>query len=385
MTKFTSTILIKIIFNFAFYLFYLFPINKTKVSFASYRNKDIQGNLLFLYNEAKNKYPNHNYVFLFKKMPTGKINRLLYIFHLFRVSYHISTSKYFFIDDYYLPLYLIKPKKNTEFIQVWHGAGAFKTFGYSTINKKFGPSPEYLKHIKIHSNYTQVIVSTREVIPYYAEAFNINSEKILPLGLPRTDFFSDSTNKHNILKRRFLSSKRVNLEKKKVILFAPTYRGNGHNDMQDVLSLDYKKLLANLNDDYIIIINLHPYVIRKTQIDPDLSKSVFLNDNEFSIEELLLIADILLTDYSSIIFDYSLLSRPIGFFAPDLEQYEADRGFYFDYNSFVPGPVFQNTEQIISWINTGEFDVNAVKKFSEKYLGVCDGKVSERVISEIFI
>src|SRR5699024_2225448 len=103
----------------------------------------------------------------------------------------ISNARYLIIDDYYLPVYLIKPTKRLKIIQLWHAAGAFKKFGYSTMNSKFGPSSSYLNIIPIHSNYSHVYVSSTHVIPYYAEAFNMSTDRIYSLGTPRIDLFEN--------------------------------------------------------------------------------------------------------------------------------------------------------------------------------------------------
>src|SRR5699024_11258678 len=141
-------------------------------------------------------------------------------------TYHLSTASYFVVDDYYFPVYVITPRPKTEIVQVWHGAGAFKKFGHSTVGKTFGSSEQYLKHVKVHSNYSKVIVSTKKVIPFFAEAFQMASENILPLGLPRTDFLFDSE-KHYATKKS-LYEKFPQLKGRKLVLFAPTYRGSGH-------------------------------------------------------------------------------------------------------------------------------------------------------------
>src|SRR5699024_5949284 len=106
----------------------------------------------------------------------------------------ISNAKYLILDDYYLPIYMIKPTRHLKVIQLWHAAGAFKKFGYSTVGTKFGPNHSYLKVVPVHSHYTHVYVSTENVIQDYAEAFNMSPSHIFPYGIPRADLFSQQTN-----------------------------------------------------------------------------------------------------------------------------------------------------------------------------------------------
>lgn len=359
-----------------------FPVRKKKVTFASYRSRNLNGNLLYLYNEVNKQYPNYIKVCLLKKYNATKLGKISYLFHMFISSYHLATSSYFFIDDYYFPVYVIKPRKKTTIIQVWHGAGAFKKFGYSTIGKSFGPSIDYLKYVKIHSNYSVVIVSSSEVIPYFSEAFNISPKRIFPLGLPRTDFLLQEK-KHVDIKKR-LYELHPNLLGKKIILYAPTFRGKSHYQSNFQNYLDFFELKLSLGEKYALIVKLHPYIKTKLKIDEHLRDFVYQIDHQFDTEEILVISDILITDYSSIIFDYSLLGRPIAFYANDLEEYRSERGFYYDYETFIPGPIFNNTRNLAFWIKNGEFNINKIKKFSKRFFNFLDGEASKRIIDAIF-
>jgi CDP-ribitol ribitolphosphotransferase len=103
------------------------------------------------------------------------------------------------------------------------------------------------------------------------------------------------------------------------------------------------------------------------------------------INELMFVADALVTDYSSAIFEYSLLLRPMAFFAPDLEAYERERGFYVDYRSWVPGPVFDRTDGLAAWLRSGEPDLERVRRFREASFAVADGRATARVVDEVLL
>lgn len=358
-----------------------FPLNNKKVTFASSRSNSLQGNLLYLFNELKLQHPDFIPKCLLRKYNSTKAGKVAYLFHMFVSIYHIATSRYFFIDDYYLPIYFIKPRKKTEIIQVWHAAGAFKKFGYSTLGKTFGPNKQYLRHVKVHSNYNHVIVSSSEVIPFFSEAFNTSPDKILPLGLPRTDFLLQQGNSKNIKER--LYNDFPELKGKKIILYAPTFRGKSHYQSNFKEYLDYSELKASLGDEYALLVKFHPYINGNLKINSSLKGFVFQIDSNYNTEEILLISDLLITDYSSIIFDYSLLGRPMAFLANDLEAYIKERDFYYDYESFVPGPIFKDTKDIAYWINNGKFDLTKVVDFSNKFFDIQDGCSSQRVIETL--
>lgn len=380
--KLMPTILVKLFITAVFSISsILFPIKSNKVTFASYRSDKLMGNLAYIYEEIERRKEGYETVFLLKKFHSSYIGKFDYFLHMIKASYHLATSKYFFIDDYYFPVYCIKPRKGAEIIQLWHAAGAFKKFGYSTIDKSFGPSKQYLKHVRIHSNYTKVAVSSSEVIPYYAEAFNMDADRILPLGIPRTDYFFDK-GKHQKVFDRFYKLYPA-LKGKKILLYAPTFRGRSHYQDKFECPIDLSALKNNLGEGYALLVHLHPYIKEPVDITQDVKDFVFEIKKGFSVNELMILADMLITDYSSVIFEYSLLSRPIAFFADDLEEYIAERDFYYDYLSFIPGPFFSDTNSLSRWITEDNYDLHNILAFRDRFFEDVDGKSSYRLVEHL--
>jgi CDP-glycerol glycerophosphotransferase (TagB/SpsB family) len=366
---------IRLVFRLATWLR---PVNPEKVTFASYRAEELKDNLAYIYEAWQKQGLTQEPVFLLKRYRPGFLGKLDYFMHMIRASWHLATSRFFIIDDYYFPVYVIHPRKGTDIVQLWHAAGAFKKFGHSTINKSFGPSEDYLKVVNVHSNYTKAMVSGSEVIPYYAEAFNMPETRVLPLGVPRTDYFYDESTKL-ALKERFFKDY-PELKDKTMILYAPTFRGKSHDQGVFECPFDLEKLKTNL-ENYAVLIHLHPYMQKGMELSPSLEGFVYMMDGKYNIQELLSLSDRLLTDYSSIIFDYSLLERPMAFFAHDLDDYELERGFYYDFRSFIPGPLFTETEELLSWLKDDTFDLEEVKAFKHRFFDHTDGKSSERIVA----
>ncbi|MEK3888462.1 CDP-glycerol glycerophosphotransferase family protein [Bacillus sp. FSL K6-3431] len=381
--KMIPTLIISTLIRIAFFMFcFLFPINKKKITFASYRSEKLEGNLFYVHEELEQYHKDYRSNFLFKKYDSSIFGKWNYFLHMIKACYALATSKYFIVDDFYFPIYVIKPRKGTEIIQLWHAAGAFKKFGLSTINKSFGPSTEYLKHVKIHSNYSKVYVSSTSVVPYYAEAFGMSKEKIHPLGLPRTDyFFNNDELKSNTVKFNTLFPKFKN---KKLLLYAPTFRGSSHYQESFSCPIDFGLLKSIIGEDYALIIHLHPYMNNSIHLDEKERDFVCHIQGELNIEELLTIADVLITDYSSIIFDYSILKRPIAFFATDIEEYIKERDFYFEYKSFIPGPLFTETETLGNWIKNGSYDMDVITVFRDRFFDYLDGRASKRIVADLF-
>lgn len=119
---------------------------------------------------------------------------------------------------------------------------------------------------------------------------------------------------------------------------------------------------------------------------PDEARDFVVDaSREPDVNEVMLAADILVTDYSSIIFEYALLNRPMAFLAPDLAAYERERGFFFDYRSGVPGPVVETTEQLAVWIGANAFDLPRVAKFAAESFDVMDGRATERLVDQAIL
>src|SRR5699024_4007585 len=145
--------------------------------------------------------------------------------------------------------------------QVWHAAGAFKTFGFSRVGRPGGPSVKS----RNHRNYTKATVSSEGVRDHYAEGFGINVDKVYPTGVPRSVIFFDEEYKTYV--RETLYNKYPFLKDNKVILFAPTFRGNGQASAYFPFHvLDFKKLYENLSDEYIFLFKIHPFVNNKLTI-----------------------------------------------------------------------------------------------------------------------
>lgn len=177
-------------------------------------------------------------------------------------------------------------------------------------------------------------------------------------------------------------------ENKKIILYAPTWRDNdyyGKGNYKFQLKLDFDKLQEELSRDYVIIVKYH-YLV-SSEIDWSVYKGfVYDFGRADDIAELYLVSDMLITDYSSVMFDYSLLMRPMFFYCYDLEEYRDElRGFYFDFEAEAPGPISQTTEELIEDIKNYKAEEYTMKyqAYHEKFNAVDDGHASERIVGLI--
>lgn len=351
------------------------PINEKLMLFVFNKNyTSLPDNMIGIYNFLKER----GYDCRIMQSPSSSLKRFL-----FGITFqkYYAQSKCVFLTDNFDPLYAHQPRKGTKVIQLWHACGAFKKWGFSTLDLAWGGTRKDFLRFPMHNTYTDVFVSSEAVIPCYAEAFNCSERKIKAFGTPRTDVYFDS---------EFVSAQRDELLKafpeigdRKIILYAPTFRGNSPDLAYNEDPLDYGKLKEAFGDEYALVLKLHPFTARKFGLTDEEKEKygdfVFNGSNSVKIETALCAADILIADYSSLIFEYSLLNKPMLFYAYDLEQYEHDRSFYFEYKSFVPGKIVINNDEIIDAIKNGDFRADRIPAFREKFMGACDGECVKRI------
>ncbi|MDD5934723.1 MAG: CDP-glycerol glycerophosphotransferase family protein, partial [Clostridiales bacterium] len=199
----------------------------------------------------------------------------------------------------------------------------------------------------------------------FRQAFAFDGE-MLEIGYPRNDVLFQKNNEHDLL----VLKKKYNLPlDKKILLYAPTWRDNSYYDKASYkmdAPLDYDLLYEKLSKDYVILIKYH-YMV-KEKLDFSKYHGFYrVMDSSYDISELYLVSDLLITDYSSVMFDYSILKRPMIFYVYDLEEYKDElRGFYFDFVKEAPGPLVMSTEELVDQVL--QFDS---KRFNEKYQDFC--------------
>ena len=358
-----------------FNLFKHRPLDEKLVLFAYNRNySSMPDNMKGVFEYLKNK--GFNCVEM--ASPKSGLKRL---FFNLRFQKYYAVCRCVFLTDNFDPVYAHAPREGTRVIQLWHACGAFKKWGYSTADLAWGADKKSLSTFPMHNTYTDVFVSARTVVSCYAEAFGCDEKIIRPFGTPRTDVFFNSA---------FVSSQRGTLQKlfpdigeRKIILYAPTFRGSNPTEAYNENRLNLERLKEALSKEYVLLLKLHPFTEKKFDLtEEEKEKSgdfVFNISSLVSTQTALCAADILISDYSSLIFEYSLLERPMLFFAYDLEEYNRERSFYFDYKSFVPGKIVADTEGIIKAIETGNFEKEKVAPFRKKFMSACDGNCTKRI------
>ena len=353
------------------------PVQENKVLFLEMRFTKLSNSFELIYKaleesgeyDLKCSYVQFN--FIRGRAFTQRVNEMLK---------ELATAKYVFVDDASLILSSIPLRKETVAIYLWHACGAFKKFGRSTAELKFGSSAATLDKYPNYGNLTHVTVSSPEVIWAYEEAMHLPKGIVKATGVSRTDQFYD---------KEFVESRKQKLyeimpeaKDKKVILYAPTFRGHVATASSPD-RIDFERFCRELGNEYVIVCKHHPFVKNPPIIPEELQHFARDLTKYLSIEDLLCCADICISDYSSLVFEYSLFEKPMIFYAYDYDNYCDWRGFYYDYSEFTPGPVVQTEDELLNSIKNidTQFDKQKVIDFKEKFMGSCDGHATERIIA----
>lgn len=354
------------------------PVKRGKAVFLEANLPVLSNSLRYLYEELEKQGTYQLKVHCLREIYVSKGE---YVRSVLRFLKDLATAEYLFLCEGSRVVSCISPRKETTIVQLWHGCGAFKKFGFSTSELKFGGSRKENLKYSYYKNYDVVTVSSPEVVWAYEEAMNLPKDSgiVQPLGISRTDLFF---REEFIRKARDKVFRQIGMAAgKKILLYAPTFRGRvGEAKAPD--ALDIMKMKEMLGEEYVLLIKHHPVVKNRPSLPKDAAGFAWDVTELLEIEELLSVSDVCISDYSSLIFEYSLFERPMIFFAYDIEDYEDWRGFYYDYEELTPGPVVRTTEELIRYLThlDQEFEPDQVKAFREKYMSACDGKATDRLM-----
>jgi len=294
----------------------------------------------------------------------------------------LARADIILLDDFQPAIYRLPPDPDVRIIQLWHASGAFKTVGYSRVGKPGGPSP----FSRRHKNYTHAIVSGRHDVPFYAEAFGIPEERVIPTGIPRMDRFYDPALRATALAR--VAELFPSTAGRRVILFAPTFRGSGPRhatyafELLDLVAL-HETAVAR---DAVVLIKMHPFIRERVSI-PDALRDRIIDatDVPMDVNDLLFDVDLLVTDYSSIVFEFATQLRPMLFFAYDLDEYIATRDFYVPFEAFVPGRIVRTFSELVAAIRDEDYEAHKVEPFARRHFDHLDGGATDRVIDQLIL
>ncbi len=354
--------------------------NGNVILFASGSRAEIGGNEKVIYDRMIERGLDKKYTFRFDFKES--INTKRNSFKMIRFSWYLATSDVILIDDYYPEIYKVDYPDNVKILQVWHACGAFKSLGFERLGKPGAPP----FNTRVHKCYTHVPVSSQHSAKHHAEGFGLSESKFYPVGIPRTDIFFDQEYKKNTRERMFTEFPNCQ-GVSKVYMYAPTFRGdNAQNAYFPFDRFDLEKWGKFLDEtDSALIIKLHPFVSRRVEIPAKYAHRIVDATDYREVNDILFIVDVLITDYSSIIYEMSLLKKPMIFFAFDQKYYEATRDFYEPYEDLVPGKIVHTFDALMDAMKNEDYDFYKMDGFIKKNFKYTDGKSTDRVIDQLIM
>ena len=371
--------ILKVVSQIAFFVYnrivaLVLKMDDSKVIFASEVRETIRGNLKAVWDALPSEYNKVIYV----KNDRRDRNSLSETLRLWK---DLTTAKYIFLDDFYGIISAMRVRKGQEIVQLWHGSGAFKKFGFSRI----GTGDDIRNVHRGYRKYTKVAVTGEDIRPCFAQAFDVSIDKVQAVGSPRTDVFFDDDKKEKAGQRFYDAF--PELRGKKIVLIAPTYRGRKVEDASyDFEKLDLQKLSRELGNEYALLTRWHPALQNniKRGLCSYNSKGIADVSAYEDINDLLIAVDVLVTDYSSVIFDWYLLNKPVVYFAYDLEEYERDRGLYYDFSEYIYGSVTDCSNGLADAIKSHNMCWEKRAAFGKKFMSACDGNSTQKVTEWVF-
>ncbi len=303
-------------------------IKKNRITFLSLESDKLEHDFKLIYDGLNhNDYDIQLCLIHYNKNLLGQF---MYFINCMKQLYLINTSALVLINDNNYVISHFK-RKEVKVLQIWHACGALKKFGNAILR-------EYPI-----ANYDYVISTSSYWKEPYSEAFSLSQDHVLPIGMPRCDqlFNNDYIKKQ----RESLFQQFPSIKNKKIILYAPTFRGDIYKGFETI-PFDSTSLLNQLGEDYVLLYKYHP-LLGNIQLD---SHPRIYNMNNIDTHALFTITDYLISDYSSIVFDYSILEKPLLFYVPDLKEYETSRGCFVDIQS-LQCPVCLTIDEIVKHIS----------------------------------
>ncbi len=299
---------------------------------------------------------------------------LPYALHVIKQLYYIATSRAIVLDSYCVAVSLLGGHIKAPVVQLWHALGNMKKFGYSALNQPEGRSVETAKLLNMHRGYDSLLISSKNFIDDYAEGFGVNPSIITELPLPRVDLLISDHYKQQMRDR--IIAKYPELAQKKNVVYCPTFRKTPAQNEHEAISL----LLAAIDfNRYNFVFSPHPV---STQ---SIDDSRVIRDNDPSLN-MLYIADFVISDYSTVIYEVGLLGVPTYLYAYDWDTYSQKRSLNIDIAQDVPTLFTDDPKRIMAAIENNDFDHDAYRSFLENNVtlptsGTCTQHVAEHILS----
>lgn len=293
----------------------------------------------------------------------------------------VMNARLLLCDNYYAFLSGCQfDHQKTHVVQLWHANGAIKTFGWEELTTAQRSKSDKRRFQKVYDQFDEYLVGSRKMAEIFTNSYHVSETRMNVIGYPRTDILFDKNWQMQVSQK--ILDKYPDLSRKEIILYTPTYREDDHGNPTMNLPEDFEQLIQSLNGNQRLIIKLHPHLKAfENQLKNQWQYPNLVWIDDFSTNDLLLVADRLITDYSSVIFDYTLLpnAKQAIFYCYDYDEYAKRVGIQADFKEWIPGKLLTTTKDLVSVLEEPlrKTDFTA---FNQLWNTANDGQATNRVL-----
>ena len=328
---------------------------KNRITFISRQSDRPSADIRMLSASIKEKCPRADCVILARKLEGT--NPIGYGLHMLSQMKHLATSRVVVLDGYCIAASVLKHKKETAVIQMWHSLAAIKKFGYQTLDMPSGRSSKIAEIMCMHRNYDCVIAPGERTGTFYCEAFDVEEERLRYFGLPRIDLIRTED-------EAFAQEVKAEYgfgDGREIILYAPTFRKGRKVDARPLIK-------AAEEEGFHIIVKLHP-------LYDDGSEYV---DRKHNTYDWLKVCDRVITDYSAIGIEAALTGKPVYYYIYDIDEYRNEVGLNIDPEKEMPWAAARDTETLREMLRN-DYDTDKERAFLEQNISVPVDNCTERL------
>ena len=363
-----AVILLRWIMNFIYFFMKCLPANKNKILFLSRQSNTPTEDFMFLEARLRELKPELKTVKITKRADKSFSDLFVFALQTLRSMFHLATASVCVLDSYWPAVSMLKHKDSLAVIQIWHAMGKIKKSGYQSLDKGLGRSSMIAHEMRMHRNYDVIIAGGKAFNPFYCASFGVDESVLYNVGLPRMDMLRENTEK---CRRQFYDAY-PELEGKKIVLYAPTFRKGQIFDPKAIVDA------FDFNGRQQLIIKRHP---NQRLNEENLGQA--MTCDEVPTSTVLSVCDCVITDYSAITIEAAILKKPVYFYLFDYEDYLSRNGLNVLLSDEFPDSVFTSPDKLFDSIENGTYDFDNYRRFCEKYLPAQNGRATDKIAALI--
>ena len=358
--------LVKIFMIIIYAFLKLLPTRKNKIVFLSRQTNTPSIDYKMLVDAIEKQNSDIKIVVMCKRIEKKPVELVRFVWMILRSMYHLATARVCILDAYWPAVSMLNHKDDLTVIQIWHAMGKIKQSGYKNLDSEAGRGREIAYVLGMHKNYDLIVAGGEAWNKFYCESFNVSEEVLYNVGLPRIDYLL--IEKDNLRARIF--TKYPELSGKPSVIYAPTWRRTGIDGWDEFIRLfDFNK--------FNLILKCHPNQNLRHG-NPHI-----YDLKEFSTLDCLAIADYLVTDYSAIAVEAAAIDVKTYYYLYDYEVYNSKNGLNIDLFEEMPGCAFTTASELIENLNLGNYNVDALKNYQQKFLPARLGQSTNLIVDKI--